>query len=456
MKLKVKKAGAGLVLVFTIILVCITFTFPMNSRAAALTKGQIRDVIKESMQLLIEGKAPTKEQSRSIQNLNVMIESGEISKEEIHQIVKKRVFTDMERHEISKYEIGNMLKRAPKLLPSVTSKDLHKMLWGKVQEMLEKPIILKLGTLAPKGTPWVNFPGDMISPHIEKVSGGKILVKTYAGGVMGEDIDILRKMNMGQLNACGCTALGFFKAAPEIAVLSLPRLFRNYEEVDHILKKFRKDIDAALDEKGYILDTIIDTGFFYFWTKNKVSTLDDIIKQKHMTWFGTVETTTYAELGIRPTPISVTEVVTSLNTGLINANCGPAPWLLATQAYIDHHYYITQPLFYSPAAIIYSKRMEDQFRGKYPDTLIHNFTELRVYEVRAWEREWIEDHLRPFEKKCIKAFEKYGIKPVTLNEKDMATIDAAAKRVWEKLAGKVYSKAFLDKILKELEDFRNK
>jgi hypothetical protein len=100
--------------------------------------------------------------------------------------------------------------------------------------------------------------------------------------------------------------------------------------------------------------------------------------------------------------------------------------------------------------------MEDQFRGKYPDTLIHNFTELRVYEIRAWEREWIEDHLRPFEKKCIKAFEKYGIKPVTLNEKDMATIDAAAKRVWEKLAGKVYSKAFLDKILKELEDFRNK
>jgi hypothetical protein len=100
--------------------------------------------------------------------------------------------------------------------------------------------------------------------------------------------------------------------------------------------------------------------------------------------------------------------------------------------------------------------MEDQFQSKYPDPLIHNFTELRVYETLSKEREWRENHLRPYEKRCILALEKYGIKPVSLGEKDMAAIDAAAKMVWEKLAGKLYSRALLNKILKELRSFRHK
>lgn len=456
MDLKVKKTVPGLLLILTIIPLCIVHALPTNSRAAVLTEDQIRHVTKESMQLLIEGREPAKEQRQRIQDMIKMINTGELSKEEMHQIVKSRVSMDMEKHKLSRLKIGNMLKRAPKLLPSVTSEDLHKMLWEKAAAMIEKPVTLKFATLAPKGTPWINFPKDVLNPHVEKVTGGKIVVKMYVGGVMGEDIDILRKMDMGQLDGCGCSAQGVLKAAPELSILYLPRLFRNYEEVDHILRKFRKDIDEAIEKKGYILDLLAESGFLYLWMKNKALTLEDIRKQKIMTWFGPVETATFAELGIRPTPISVPEVVTSLNTGLIDAHCGPPPWLLGTQAYTVDRYYVTQPLFYSPTAIIASKKMEDQFRGKYSDTLIHNFRELRIYETRTMEREWIEDHLRPFEKKCIQAFEKYGIKPVTLNEKDMAIIDAAAKRVWKKLAGKVYSKALLDRILKELEEFRQK
>ena len=456
MNRKVKKGGARLILVFSIVSVCIAFTFPMNSRAAALTDDQIREVVKESMRLLIKGESPTEEQGRMIQDLSEMIKGGEISKKDVHQTVKKQVSTDLEQYMISRYEIGNMLERAPKLLPSVSSKDLKMMLWEKVCEMIEEPIFLKVGTLAPEGTSWIDFPRKKLNPHTKKVSGGKIIPKMYTGGVMGEDVDILRKMDMGQLDGCGCTALCFFKAAPEVSVFSLPRLFRNYEEVDHILKVFRKDIDAAFEKKGYIVDDLIDTGFFYLWTKDKISTLDEIKKKKVLTWFGSIETAFYAELGIRPTPVAVPEVVTSLNTGLVNANCGPAPWMLGTQAYNNISCYVTQPLFYSPAAVIYSKKMLDQFRGKYPEPLIHNFSELRVYEARTLEREWI-GKLREYEKKCLNAFEtKAKIKPVTLNEQDMAAIDAASKKVWEKLADDLYPRDLLDRILKELEDFRNK
>jgi hypothetical protein len=100
--------------------------------------------------------------------------------------------------------------------------------------------------------------------------------------------------------------------------------------------------------------------------------------------------------------------------------------------------------------------MLDRLRGKYPDPLIHNFTQLWFYEVLTLEREWI-GKLRVYEKKCLKAFEtRANIKPVTLSKDDMTQIDAAAKKVWAKMADDLYTKDFLDRILKELEDFRKK
>ncbi|MFO7560330.1 MAG: TRAP transporter substrate-binding protein DctP [Desulfobacterales bacterium] len=457
MNFGVKKTGFGLALFLTAALVFIMGTVPVNSHAAKMTEEQIRNIVATSVQLLMKNEEPTEEQSRKIQDLKEMVSQGSIGAKQISGIAKDRFFADMEKYRISRYEIGNMLKRVPELLPSVTGKEVHTILWEKVIQMLEEPFVLKTGTLAPQGTPWIIFPETKLNKHLNKVSKGKLVSKVYAGGVMGEDIDILRKMDMGQLDGCGCSALGTFKAIPELAVFSLPRLFRDYDEVDHIFKTFRKEIDAAAEEKGYLVDFLIDTGFSYIWLKNEANSLAALRKQKMLTWMGDVETATFKELGIRPIPIPVPEVVASLSTGLINTNVGPAPWVLGTQAYLHYKYYIAQPLNYSPAVQIYTrKNFEDRFRGKYPDALIQNFIELRIYEIRTLEREYIDNNLRPYEAKCLAAFQKQGIKPVQLSDKDMAEIDAASKRVWEKLSDKVYSKAFLDKILKELENYRSK
>ena len=90
-----KKASAGLITVIILFFVFIMFSFPANLKAVALTGDQIRDVIKESVQLLVKGKEPTEKQTREIQNLSEMIKSGEISKKDIHRITKKQVFEDL-------------------------------------------------------------------------------------------------------------------------------------------------------------------------------------------------------------------------------------------------------------------------------------------------------------------------------------------------------------------------
>lgn len=425
-----------------------------SGESSAYSQGEMKNFVKDCVKLLLENKSPSADQQKKIDELGRMVSAGELKKDEIYELVKGEVFSSMEKIKFSRYDFQKAINSVPKLIPSMTSEELKKIFWQKTSTTMKATWTLRVATLAPEGTAWLEVPRKILDKHLKKVSDGKLRLKMFTGGVMGEDVDILRKMDMGQLDGCGCTALGVFKAAPELSVFSLPMLFKDYKEVDYILKKFRSEFDSALEKKGYVLASLIDTGFFYLWTKNPVYSLADIRKQRLMTWFGLVESTTLQELGISPTPVSVPEIVSSLNTGLVNGNWGPGPWILGTQAYTQYKTYVEQPLFYSPAAIIFSVKMVDRLRKDYSEVMTANMTELAIYETMTFERLWIDKHLRPYEAKSMKAFRDYGIKPVKLSAADMATIEAASKKVWYKLAGKLYSKDLLDRVLKELDNFR--
>jgi len=284
-----------------------------------------------------------------------------------------------------------------------------------------------------------------------------VIIKIYGGGVMGADTDILRKMDIGQLDGCGATALGVLKASPDASVFLLPGLFNNYEEVDYIFKKFRKRIDKAFAKRGYILAALIDTGWFHIFSKNKIVDLDDVRDQKMLTWFGSVEVALYDELGINATPVAVPEVVSALSTGMANTNLAPAAWMLGMQAYQYANYYLKPALLYSPAAVIVSKNTKDRLQKEMAvsDIYAHNTQELLVYEFNMLEDEW-RSRIRNYERKSLQAFrQKCGMKAMTLPAEDQKQLQAAAKAVRERLAGKAYPEDLLNDVREALKKYRS-
>ena len=79
----------------------------------------------------------------------------------------------------------------------------------------------------------------------------------------------------------------------------------NFHASVGVMRAMRKRIDSSFEKRGYILGALIDTGFFYMFTRNRVAGLADLKKQKLLTWFGEVETTFYKELGLDATPQEV-------------------------------------------------------------------------------------------------------------------------------------------------------
>jgi len=331
--------------------------------------------------------------------------------------------------------------------------------WRKIvrRVQLKEPFKMKIATLAPEGTAWIALASEFVVPFLNYVSEGKISVSIYTGGIMGEDRDILRKMRLGQIHGCGCTAQGLLTVAPELSVLSLPFLFKGYKEVDHILKTFRKDIESILAKKGLMLFALLDTGYFYTFLKGEVTTLEELKKKKFITWFGDIERAFLAELDIQPIPIAVPEVVASLRSGIINADMSPAAWFLGSQAYLTTDYFIEQPFFYSIAAIVLDKNSLINEGKKYGlnDKEVEELVELSIVMTRVFklEESW-NDLLRNYEKNCLKGFINHGIKPIKLDDKELNPIEAAGKRTWDKQADILYPKVLLKKIEKEIKKYR--
>ncbi|HEY4716922.1 MAG TPA: TRAP transporter substrate-binding protein DctP [bacterium] len=380
-------------------------------------------------------------------------EMSEISPEVIKAFKEKfkindeQIIADIAKYMIEKFGVKNLTEE--RVIDRIGQK------YGLSPEEITKigGINIKVGTLAPANTPWIQNALDTIVPFLAWESRNVMNVTIYAGGVMGEDTDILRKIKFGQLQGCGCTALGVFSAAPGMSVLTLPFIFRNYEEVDHITKKFRKNLESIFEKNGYILWGLIDTGFFYLYTQNKVASISDLKKMKAVTWFGDIERAFLNEVGINYIPISVPEIVMSLQTGIINGAISPPLWWMGTQAFQYSNYYIKTPLFYSPAAIFLHKKQIEDLIKKYPPGMGEDVLTLSNYIMKTYEKEWNKS-IRDFEKKCTEAFKKSGINEIELKDEDVKLLEAAGMRVREKLAGSLYSKELLDKILSELQNLR--
>jgi TRAP-type C4-dicarboxylate transport system substrate-binding protein len=178
---------------------------------------------------------------------------------------------------------------------------------------------IKLGTLAPHGSPWYQIFRDM-AEEWKVASGGSIEVRIYPGGVAGDEADMVRKMRIGQLHAAALTGAGLSGIAPEVQALQMPLMFESDEELDYVRDRISPALEAILDTRGFKLLTWGDAGWVHFFTQKPVVRPDDLKPLKLFIWSADSD---YIELwkdfGFQPVPLAATDIHTALQSGLINA-----------------------------------------------------------------------------------------------------------------------------------------
>jgi TRAP-type C4-dicarboxylate transport system substrate-binding protein len=178
---------------------------------------------------------------------------------------------------------------------------------------------VKLGTLAPEGSPWHTIIQNM-GADWKKALDGKLKFQVYPGGVAGDEPDMVRKMRVGQLHAAALTGVGLAEIAPEIMTIQLPLLLRNDEELDFVRDRIAPQFEAILLKKGFVVLNWGEAGWVHFFAQKPVVQLADLAKVKLAVWGGNAgELAAWKNVGANPVPIAAPDIHSALKTGLVTA-----------------------------------------------------------------------------------------------------------------------------------------
>ena len=177
---------------------------------------------------------------------------------------------------------------------------------------------LKIATLAPDGSTWMNLMHEM-DERVREATGNEVGFKFYPGGVQGDERLVIRKMRSGQLHGGGFTGNGLGVLAPPVRVVEAPFLFQSEGEIDAVYGEMGDELTAAIDDGGHVLLGWAEVGFVHLLTKDPVTSLDDLKNIKMWLWEGDPLAAGFFEkANIAPVSLAITDVYTSLQTGLVD------------------------------------------------------------------------------------------------------------------------------------------
>ena len=302
-----------------------------------------------------------------------------------------------------------------------------------------------MSVLAPEGTAWMNIMNDF-NRELKEKTQGELEFKIYAGGVSGDETDVIRKMRSGQIHAGGFTGVGLGQILPEIRILELPFIFQNYNEVDHIHQELGVYFKEQFKSKGYVFLGFAEAGFVNIFSSKPLKTQADLKSAKMWAWEGDVLVKELcAAYKIVPVTLSIADVLTSLQTGLIDSFYAPPLGAIALQWFTKVKYMTEPQLTNSTGGVVVSKKIFDTIPEKNQKIL----QELANKHLRA-----LITNTREGNQKSYETLKKQGIKFVTVSSDELEKMKITSKQVQQKLTGTLYSKSLLDRLNTALESYR--
>ncbi len=193
---------------------------------------------------------------------------------------------------------------------------------------------IRLTTLAPRGSSFHRSLQKM-GEAWRDASGGSIELIIYPGGIQGGETAMVQRMLINQSQAALLTAAGLEEIEPAVTGLQyMPMMFRSLEELDYVAERLQPGLEERLLAKGFVVLFWGDTGWVRFFSKDPVVHVEDLEKMKLWTTAGHLPTEEiYNESGMNPVPLETSDILTGLQTGLIDAVPLPPFVALASQIY---------------------------------------------------------------------------------------------------------------------------
>ncbi|HLY19569.1 MAG TPA: TRAP transporter substrate-binding protein DctP [Bryobacteraceae bacterium] len=307
------------------------------------------------------------------------------------------------------------------------------------------PVTIKMGTLAPEGSPWY----DVLMRVRERwrdITGGRVKLVLYPGGALGDEPDLVNKMRINQIQAVALSGAGMQDIDKGVACLQIPMMFDSYAELDYVRDRIAPRLEKIIEARGFLVLNWGDAGWVYFFTKTPAVRLDDLRRLKLFTWAGyDDELQLWKANGFRPVPLAATDILTGLQTGLIEAVPTTPLYALWNQSFALTRY--MNDIKWAPlvGATIVKKSAWEQVPPEYREAML-KIAHDAGQDLRGGIRQMGDDSIATMQKRRLTV--------VHADERVTAEWRKEAENVYPTLRGKTVPADLFDEVKRLRDEFR--
>jgi len=305
---------------------------------------------------------------------------------------------------------------------------------------------IKLATVAPDGSRWM----QQMRAGAEEVNArtaGRVTLKFYPGGVMGNDAQVLRKIRIGQLQGGAFTAGGLAERYNGLNLYGIPLLFNSLDEIDAVRAQLDPELAAGLDRAGFVTFGFIEGGFANLFSNEPIRSVDDMRRKK--VWVPEGDAISFLAMqtmGLSPSVLPVTDVLTGLQTGLIEITFASPVAALVLQWHTKVKYITDLPVSYSMGVFAIEK-------GAY--SALSAEDQHVVREVMGRYVQQLDHEARDDNRKATEVLARAGLTTVTVDNADVESWRKTIESIHPQLRARPdIDSAMFDRLLAMLAEYR--
>jgi TRAP-type C4-dicarboxylate transport system substrate-binding protein len=306
---------------------------------------------------------------------------------------------------------------------------------------------LKIATVLPENTAWMKDMRAAVA-EIRKRTDGRVVLKIYTGGVQGSPDKVLRKIKIGQLHGGAFTPTDLQQEYADLNIYGLPFLFASEEEVNYVRERIDPKLAQGLEEAGFVSFGFASGGFAIILSNTPVRSHGDLKGRK--VWVPEGDHISYEAmraLQLAPVTLPLTDVLTGLQTGLIDIVAMSPAGALVLQWHTKVKYLTSMPILYSMGLLAIQERAFGRLAPA--DQAVVRDVMTGLYA--KWDRENQQDA-----ENALRALIRSGIEPVEPAPGEQEKLHDLMNDNNRTMArAGLFSAELLEEVLRHIESYRS-
>jgi TRAP-type C4-dicarboxylate transport system substrate-binding protein len=308
-------------------------------------------------------------------------------------------------------------------------------------------ITIKVASLVPEGSPW-HGALIRIAAEWQDISEGRVRLKIYPGGIVGDETDAIRKMRINQIQAAMVTGKGLAYIDPEFFVYQLPFVAQSDRELDHLFQELRPGLQKLLEQKGFTLLAFTKSGWLRFFATTRATTPEELSKLRLFSLAGhTRIDEAMKAIGFQIVPLRANDVFPAMQSGMVEAFAA-APLVAASMQWFALAPHMND-FYWSPltGGLIITNRAWKKIPAElHPDLL--SSAEIILDQL-------YEEAMK-LEKQAIDVMKENGLVIHSVSSETLARWRRRAGMGFSLLIGDTISREIYERALAVLKEFRNR